>query len=140
MDGRGRFLLFSPAAITPLVAVTVTAYAIHTAAWIAFQARGGAAWPRWLELTHLTALLVWVTAFGLTLVAHARARKAFDRRVLGDERTATLLLRAHQVALVVVMLAQVPFFLIAIPTPALAQLTVTTAVVVLYSAYAWLDR
>jgi hypothetical protein len=34
----------------------------------------------------------------------------------------------------------VPFFFFDVPAQALAQLTVTTAVVALFSSYAWLDR
>ena len=130
----------SPAVITGLVATAVLAYAVHTAAWISHQLDGGTAWPRWLELTYLTTLVVWVTAFVLALLVRSRLRKAAGRPILGDERTATVFMRAHQVALVVVLLAQVPFFVVPIPTQALAQLTVTTAVVVLFAAYAWLDR
>ena len=96
--------------------------------------------PRWLELTYLITLFVWVTAFVLAKVARLRLRKAEGRPILGDERTAAMFMRAHQVALLVVLLIQVPFFVVPIPTPALAQLTVTTAIVVLFATYAWLDR
>jgi hypothetical protein len=133
-------LLTSPRAVTGLVATAVLAYAVHTATWVFHQLDGGTPWPRGLELTYLTTLLVWVTAFVLALVARSRIRRAAGRPILGDERTAAVFMQAHQVALLVVVLAQVPFFVVTIPTPALAQLTVTTAVVVLFAAYAWLDR
>lgn len=135
-----RSRLLSPGAIPPLVAGTVLAYLIHTAAWISYQVQGGRSWPRWLELTYVTGLVVWVTAFIVTLLVRSRLRRASNQPVLGDERTSAVLMRAHQAALVVVVLAQVPFFVVAIPAPALAQLTVTTAVVALFSSYAWLDR
>lgn len=140
MTDQPRLALTSPAAVTGLVATAVIAYAVHTAAWISHQIGGAAAWPRWLELTYLTTLLVWVTAFALALYARSQLRRAAGRPALGDERTAAVLMRAHQVALVAVLLTQVPFFVVSIPTPALAQLTVTTAIVVLFAAYAWLDR
>jgi len=137
---QSRLFLTSPGAITGLVATAVLAYAVHTAAWISHQLNGGTAWPRWLELTYVATLVVWVTAFVLALFARSRLRKAAGRPILGDERTAAVFMRAHQVALVVVLLAQVPFFVVPIPAQALAQLTVTTAIVVLFAAYAWLDR
>lgn len=140
MTSQARPTLISPGAVIGLVGTSVVAYAIHTASWIAHQIDGGTAWPRWLELTYLTTLLVWVTAFALALFARSRLRKEAGRPVLGDERTASVFMRAHQVALVVVLLTQVPFFVVHIPTQALAQLTVTTAVVALFAAYAWLDR
>ena len=135
-----RSLVISPRSITPLIVVTVVGYAIHTAAWISHQVRGGGNWPRWLELVYLIAMLVWVTAFVLTLVARSRLRRAGNRPVLADERTAAVMMRAHQTALVVVLIAQVPFFVVPVPAQALAQLTVTTAIVALFSSYAWLDR
>jgi hypothetical protein len=140
MTEQPRLLQTSPAALTGLVATAVVAYAVHTAAWITHQIGGAAAWPRWLELTYLITLFVWVGAFGLALYTRSRLRKAAGRPILGDERTHALYLRAHQVALLVVVLMQVPFFVVTIPTQALAQLTVTTALVVLFAAYAWLDR
>jgi hypothetical protein len=132
--------LLSPAAIPPLVALTVVAYAIHTAAWISHQVQGTGMWPRWLELIYITGLVVWVTGFTVTLWVRSRLRRALIQPVLGDERTSAVFLRAHQAALVVVLLAQVPFFVISVPAQALAQLTVTTAIVALFAAYAWLDR
>ena len=140
MAEHPRLFLTSPAALTALVATAVLAYAVHAAAWITHQIGGAEDWPRWLELTYLTALLVWVGAFALALYARSRLRKAAGRPILGDERTAAVFLRAHQVSLLVVVLTQVPFFVVTIPTQALAQLTVTTAIVVLFAAYAWLDR
>ena len=140
MTEQPRLLLMSPAAVTGSVATAVVAYAVHTAAWIAHQISGAAAWPRWLELTYLATLLVWVGAFALALFTRSRLRKAAGRPILGDERTAAVYMRAHQVALLVVVLTQVPFFVVSIPTQALAQLTVTTAIVALFAAYAWLDR
>lgn len=140
MTEHPRLSLTSPAAITGLVATAVVAYAVHAAAWIAHQIGGAAEWPRWLELTYLTALLVWLLAFALALYARSRLRMAAGRPILGDERTAAVFMRAHQVALLVVVLTQVPFFVVSIPTQALAQLTVTTAIVVLFATYAWLDR
>ena len=140
MTEQPRLFLKSPVAVTGLVATAVAAYAVHTAAWISHQLSGATAWPRWLELTYLTTLLVWVTAFVLALVARSRLRRAAGRPILGDERTAAVFLRAHQVAMVIVLVMQVPFFVVPIPAPALAQLTVTTAVVALFAVYAWLDR
>jgi hypothetical protein len=38
------------------------------------------------------------------------------------------------------MLAQIPFFYLAVPAQVLAQITVTTAVTALFASFAWLDR
>jgi hypothetical protein len=122
-----------------LVAVTVVAYAVLTISWIVHEVNGGA-WARWLELTYLVGLIVWLGGFALTLVVRKWLRQAEPRTVIGDERTGALFLRAHQLSLVTVVLAQVPFFFIAVPAQVLAQFTVTTAVVSLFAMYAWLDR
>jgi uncharacterized membrane protein len=121
------------------IAVTVLAYAIYTFSWIAHEIQGGA-WVRWLELTYLVALIVWVTGFALVFVVRRRLRQDAPRTIIGDERTGQLFMRAHQVALIVVVLAQIPFFFLAIPTQVLAQFTIATAVIALFASYAWLDR
>ena len=131
--------LVTPAAVIGLVAITVIAYAIHTTSWIVHEIQGGV-WPRPLELTYVVTLIVWISALGLTHVARRRLRRVSPSVVVGDERTGTLFLQAHQLALVVVVLAQIPFFFIDVPARVLAQLTVTTGVVALFASYAWLDR
>ncbi len=140
MSNSSRVVPVSPSLVPGLVATAAVAYAVHTAAWILHQLEGGATWPRWLELTYPSTLVVWVGALLLTRVIRSRLRKAAGRAVLGDERTAVLFTRAHQVALVVVVLVQIPFFVLSIPAQALAQLTITTAIVALFVAYTWLDR
>jgi hypothetical protein len=135
-----RTALASPSALTGLIATAVVAYAIHSSSWIAHQIDGGTAWPRWLELLYLATFVVWVAAFVLALVAKSQLRRTTPRPIVDDERTAAVFMRAHQAALVVVVLAQVPFFFITVPAHVLAQLTVTTSVVVLFATYAWMDR
>jgi hypothetical protein len=131
--------ILTPAGLAASIALTVTAYAVHTLSWVAHEIQGGA-WPRWLELTYLGGLVVWVSGFLLTLLARSRMRRASRSRPVGDERTDALFIRAHQIALVVVLLAQAPFFFLTVPVQVLAQLTVTTGVVALFGSYAWLDR
>ena len=131
--------IVTPSALVGIIAITVVAYAVHTTSWIVHEIQGGG-WARSLELTYLAALIVWVTGFILTLVARSHLRRASPRAIIGDERSGALFLRAHQLALVVVVVAQIPFFFVVVPTHVLAQLTVTTAVVSLFAGYAWLDR
>ncbi len=131
--------LFGPSMLIGIIAITVVAYAIHTASWIAHEVQGGD-WVRWIELIYVVTLIVWVIGFALALGAWKHLRRTSRRATVGDERTNLLLLRAHQQALVVVLLAQIPFFFLEVPAHALAQLTVTTAVVSLFGSYVWLDR
>lgn len=131
--------LFGPSMLIGIIATTVIAYAIHTTSWIAHEVQGGD-WVRWIELTYVATLIIWVTGFALALMAWKHLRKTSPRANVGDERTNLLLLRAHQQALVIVLLAQIPFFFFEVPAHVLAQLTVTTAVVSLFGSYVWLDR
>jgi len=129
--------ILSPATLVGLVVITVVAYLVHTMSWILHEIQGGA-WHPWLEMAYLAGFIVWVSGFVLLLVGRRVLRRT--PAILGDERTSLLFLRAHQVSLIVVLCAQVPFFFFDVPARALAQLTVTTAVVALFSSYAWLDR
>jgi hypothetical protein len=124
--------------LTGLIATTVIAYAVQSVSWVVHEVRGGA-WARWLELTYLTALVVWLGSFLVVLLVRKRLSRR-SREPLSDERTAELFLRAHRVALIVVLLAQIPFFFVQVPANVVAQVTATTAVVALFASYAWLDR
>lgn len=116
--------------------VAIAAFATHNVAWIAHELGGADAWPRALELVYLISLMVWVPAFLLVLYG----KRALRSQVLEDERSSALFARAHMAALVIVIVAQIPFFFVAVPSHVLAQVTVTTAIVALFGAYAWLDR
>jgi hypothetical protein len=122
-----------------VIAITVIAYAIHTVSWIVHELQGGE-WVRWLELTYLIALIAWLGGFAVVFIVRRRLRRSVPRATISDERTNLIFLRAHQVAVVTVMLAQIPFFYLAVPAQVLAQITVTTAVTALFASFAWLDR
>ena len=129
-----RLATFFPA----LVGITVVAYLIYTGSWVVHNVRGGE-WSGWLERIYLAAFFAWVICLAATLWAKRRI-KADAYRGVADERTAELMLRAHRIALVVILFVQIPFFFIAVPSAAMAQITVTTGVVALFVSYAWLDR
>jgi hypothetical protein len=126
--------------LTTTAAVALVAYLIHTGAWIAHELSGAAVWPRTLEAVYLVSLLLWVPGLLATLWMKRAIRRDSPEIVLGDERSAALFARAHMVALVVVLLVQLPFFVVEIPSRVLAQVTVTTCVIALFGTYAWLDR
>jgi hypothetical protein len=122
-----------------LIGVTLVAYATHTICWVVHEIQGGA-WVRWLELTYLVAMFVWVAGFISSLVLYRHLRRNPARMPISDERTNHLFLRAHQIALFTVLGVQLPFFLVTVPTNVLAQITVTSAVLSLFASYAWMDR
>lgn len=129
-----RLISFFPV----LVGFTVVAYLVYTGSWVVHNVRGGA-WSGWLERIYLAAFVAWVICLAATLWAKRRIKSDAYRGV-ADERTAELMLRAHRIALVVILLIQLPFFFFTVPSAAMAQFTVTTGVVALFVSYAWLDR
>jgi hypothetical protein len=122
--------------------VAIGGYVVHTAALVTYELMGAQDWPRVLELIYLVSLLIWVPAFTLALWGRAQARREVPGVIGGEARTNLLFARAHAVALVVVLVLQLPFifFGLDIPAKALAQITVTTCVMALFGAYAWLNR
>jgi hypothetical protein len=139
MTIESRGTSFTPAILSALTVTAIAAYGLHSVAWIAHEVEGGP-WRRWLELVYLVTLFVWVPAFVTALFGKARLQKSTPRVVVEDERTGIVFAQAHQVALVVVLCMQIPFFFITVPTNVLAQVTVTTCVVALFASYAWFDR
>jgi hypothetical protein len=139
MTTESRSTIFTPAILSALTATAIVAYAVHSTAWIAHEVEGGP-WRRWLELIYLVSLFVWMPAFVIALFGKARLQKTTPPIVIEDERTGIVFAHAHQVALVIVLCVQIPFFFITVPTNVLAQLTVTTCVVALFASYAWFDR
>ena len=139
MPTESRSTVFTPAILSALTATAILAYAVHSTAWMVHEIEGGP-WRRWLELIYLISLVVWVPAFVIALFGKARVQKTTPRVVVEDERTGIVFAQAHQVALVIVLCMQIPFFFIEVPTNVLAQLTVTTCVVALFASYAWFDR
>ena len=131
---------YTPSTHVALIAVAVIAYAAHSAAWIAHQIAGGITWRPWLETTYVSALVLWIGALSAVHVGRAYRRRTAPTAVLQDERTHMHFMEAHRTALVIVTLAQVPFFLLDVPTRVLAQFTVTTSIVALAVAYAWHSR
>jgi hypothetical protein len=123
-----------------LTAVALVAYAAHSAAWIGREINGGTTWPPLLESAYVGALVLWIGALLVIQVGRLHRRRTVPAAVLQDERTRLQFIEAHRTALVVVLLAQVPFFVLDVPTRVLAQFTVTTSVVALAAAYAWHDR
>ena len=128
---------YTPSTQLALTAVAVIAYAAHSTAWIARQMAGGTTWPPLLETTYVSALVLWIGALSAIHLGRAHRRRTVPTAVLQDERTRFQFMEAHRTALVIVLLAQVPFFLLDVPTRALAQFTVTTSIVALAVAYAW---
>jgi hypothetical protein len=139
MTIESRSTIFTPAILSALTATAIVAYAVHSTAWIAHEVEGGP-WRRWLELIYLVSLFVWMPAFVIALFGKARLQKTTPCVIVDDERTGIVFAQAHQVALVIVLCVQIPFFFITVPTNVLAQLTVTTCVVALFASYAWFDR
>lgn len=131
---------YTPSTHVALTAVAVLAYAAHSAAWIAHQAAGGTTWPPSLETAYVGALVIGLGALAAMHSGRAHRRRTAAAGVLQDERTHLQFLTAHRTALVIVLLAQVPFFLLDVPARVLAQFTVTTSIVALAVAYAWHSR
>lgn len=131
---------FTPATQVAVTTVAVVAYAAHSVAWMGHEIAGGSAWPRALEIAYVSTLMLWVGALIVMHVGRAHRRRTVPAVVLQDERTRLHFVEAHRTALVVIVMAQLPFFLLDVPTRVLAQFTVTTSVVALAAAYAWHDR
>jgi hypothetical protein len=126
--------------LTTTAAVSLVAYLIHNGAWIAHELSGAAAWPRALERVYLVSLVLWVPGLLATLWMKRASRRQSPGIVLRDERSDAQFARAHMIALVIVLLVQLPFFVVDIPSRVLAQVTVTTCVIALFGTYAWLER
>jgi hypothetical protein len=134
-------LSFKPAHLTAAAATAIVGFTVHAAALIAHEVMGDLAWPRWLELVYLVSLFVWVPAGAAVLWIKARLKHASVDVILDDERSQALFTQAHVVAVLVVLIMQLPFVVgVDVPAKALALLTVTTCVVTLFATYAWLDR
>ena len=103
------------------------------------DARQAPGWPRWLELTYLTGILLAVPALLLAGWAGSRLRKL--GAVLDDERTRATHTRAMATALVGVLAAQLPFFF-HIETASVAQgkFTVAAALLTYGAARLWFNR
>ncbi|TDB75465.1 hypothetical protein [Micromonospora sp. KC723] len=105
----------------------------------AHDAGGQGSWPRWWELTYVTAVALALAALAVAGWAKWRARRA--GAVLGDERTVATHLRATAAALIVVLAAQVPyFFRVDVPSIAQAQFTVAAALAAYGAARLWCNR
>jgi hypothetical protein len=105
----------------------------------AHDARTAGAWPRWLELTYVVAVLVAVPA--VLVAAWARLRVRRHGIVIVDERTVGTHLQSMGVALIGVLAVQLPyFFRVEISSLAQAQFTVAAALVVYGVARLWFNR
>ncbi|TDB79124.1 MULTISPECIES: hypothetical protein [unclassified Micromonospora] len=105
----------------------------------AHDAGGQVGWPRWWELTYVTAVVVAGMALAVAGWAKWRARHA--GAVLADERTAATHLRATAAALVGALAVQLPFFFrIEVPSVAQAQFTVAGALAAYGAARLWFNR
>ncbi|HWH00506.1 MAG TPA: hypothetical protein VNV66_14545 [Pilimelia sp.] len=103
------------------------------------DAGGGTDWPRWLELTYVSAVVV--AAAALLLAGWARTRARRSGAVLVDERVTLTHLRATGAALVGALGVQLPFFFrVEVPSVAQAQFTVGAALIAYGAARLWLNR
>jgi hypothetical protein len=85
-------------------------------------------------------LFVWVPALLFALWAYVRVRPAGPEVRAADQQSAARFGQAQLATLVTVLLLQLPFFIIPVPSKVLAQITVTACIVVLYAAYGWTGR
>lgn len=103
------------------------------------DARPADAWPRWLELVYVVAVVLAVPA----LLAAGWAKLRLNRlgAVIDDERTAENHWRSTGAALAGVLLVQVPFFLrVEVSSLAQAQFTVAAGLLVYGAAWLWHNR
>jgi hypothetical protein len=133
-SGRGFVRLFHAATVVwgMTGAAALVAKGVH-------DARAGGAWPRWLELVYVSAVIVAVAALAAAGWAGWRARRV--GAVIDDERTAATRLRSTAAALSGALAVQLPFFFRAeVPSIAQAQFTVAGALAAYGAARLWLDR
>ena len=132
---------FTPAHLTAAAATAILGFTVHAGALIVHEVLGDPVWPRWPELAYLVSLFVWVPAGAVVLWIKARLKHTSTDVVLDDERSQALFTQAHVVAVLIVLVLQLPFIVgVDVPARALALLTVTTCVITLFTTYAWLDR